>query len=71
MEDFRGAFLWGAGAGAIGDWQVQQRLEHLSESHQQRRQSVAWLFNAIEEIRQAVEAAEEERQAQRRRATEA
>lgn len=71
VEDFRGAFLWGLEAAAVGDWQVQQRLEHLSESHQQPRQPVAWLFNVIEERRQAVEAAEEEREAQRRRETEA
>ncbi|KAI7666786.1 hypothetical protein KC318_g6296 [Hortaea werneckii] len=71
VEDFRGAFFWGAEAAAIGDWQTQRRLEQLSESHRQPRRPIAWLFNVIEEIRQAVEAAEEEREEQRRRAAEA
>lgn len=71
VEDFRGAFLWGSEAAVIGDWQAQRRLERLSEAHQQPRQPVAWLVDVVEEIRQAVDAAEEEREAQRRRAAEA
>ena len=71
VEDFRGAFLWGSEAAVIGDWQTQRRLEHLSESHQQSRRPAAWLVNIIEEIRQAVDAAEEEREARRRRTAEA
>ena len=50
VEDFRGASIWGLEAAAIGDWQIHQRLEDLSESHQQRIQPVAWLVNIFEEI---------------------
>lgn len=66
VEEFRAAFFWETEGAVIRDWQIEPLLEHLSECPQQPRQHVAWLVNVTQEIRQAVEAAEEEREAQRR-----
>lgn len=69
VEEFRGAFLWRLEMAAIRHWQIQRRLQRLAESLQQPRHPVAWLVD-IEGTRQAVEAAEQEREARRRRVAE-